>query len=74
MTSDNMLLVVAVITLVLNFLGITSKYKILLLFAVGGYIAMIVEFQAYPSMVIVFIGLIIFNLWYATIGSRLESR
>ena len=64
------ILTIALVTLTSGIIGLLSPYKIFLLFSIGGYITLIVEFQDYPALVICLIGVIIFNLWYATLGSR----
>ena len=53
-------------------LGVATKYKIFLILAVGGLIEFIIIWASYPALVITIVGLIIWCLWYATIGSRME--
>ena len=65
-------LTIALVTMASGLVGLFSPYKIFLLFSIGGYITLIVEFQDYPAIVISLIGVIIFNLWYSTIGGELK--
>jgi hypothetical protein len=62
------LLVIALITMLFIAIGLLTQYKIYLLFSIGGLIAMIAEFQDFTGIVIALVGVIIFNLWYATLG------
>jgi len=62
------ILTVGLITISAGLLGLLSKYKIFLLLSIGGYVTLIVQFQDYPALVIALIGVIIFNMWYATVG------
>ena len=69
------LFTIIIFTLTLQTLGLITKYKIFLLFSIGGYIGLIVEFSSMTTgsptaLVITSIGLIIFNLWYATLGGN----
>jgi len=73
---------IMIFTLTLIVLGVLTQYKIFSIFSVGGLITLIVmvggmfdeakpETDAgYFALIIVLSGLIIFQLWYATIGSR----
>ena len=63
--------IIAIITLTFQVLGF-GKYKIFLMFSVFGYVTLLVEYSSNTAMVIMFAGLILFNSWYATIGSRLD--
>lgn len=64
------LFTIAFITLCIGVIGLVTKYKIFLIFSIGGIVTLIPEFVDYPAIVISLIGVIIFNLWFATIGSR----
>ena len=49
-------------------IGLLTKYKIFSLFSAGVFLVLIVELKDYTALVIVFVGLIIYQLWYATLG------
>lgn len=66
------ILALVIATGLLMCIGIFSKYRIFLIFAVGGLIEFIVIWSEYTALVIVLIGMIIWSLWFATIGSRIE--
>ena len=65
------ILALVIATGLLLVIGLTTKYKIFLILAIGGLIEFIVIWADYPALVVSMIGLIIFCLWYATIGSRM---
>ena len=66
---DSMLLF-AIIFLALAFaiIGLVTEYKIFNLFSSGVFLVLIIELQTYTALVIVFIGLMIYQIWYATFG------
>ena len=66
---DSMLLF-AIIFLALAFaiMGMVTEYKIFNLFSAGVFLVLIIELQDYTALVIVFIGLIMYQIWYATLG------
>lgn len=68
---DGMVIMSFVIfTLVLTSIGLLTKYKVFLLFAIGGNLALIEFFREIPALIVVLIGMSIFNIWFATMGSR----
>ena len=64
------IMTVSFVTIASGTIGLFSRYKIFLLFSIGGYLTLIVEFQNYTGIVVSLIGAIIFNLWFATLGGR----
>lgn len=62
------IMTVAFVTIASGTIGLFSRYKIFLLFSIGGYLTLIAVFQDYTGIVVSLIGVIIFSLWYATIG------
>ena len=67
---DGMVIMAFVIfTLALTYIGLTSKYKVFLLFAIGGNLVLMEFFREFPALVITLVGLTIFDLWFATLGS-----
>lgn len=64
------MLIFAIIFLALVFaiIGILTEYKIFNLFSSGVFLVLIIELQTYTALVIVFIGLIMYQIWYATLG------
>ena len=67
---DGMVIMAFVLfTLALTFLGVFSKYKIFLMFAIGGNLALMEFFREIPALIVTLIGLSLFDLWFATLGS-----
>jgi hypothetical protein len=64
------IMTLALVTVSAGTIGLLSKYKIFLIFSIGGYITLIQIFKDYEGLVVGLIGVIIFNLWYATLGGR----
>ena len=73
---------IMIFTLTLIVLGVITPYKIFSLFSVGGLITLIVMISGmyddlkpendggYTALIIVITGLILFQLYYATLGDR----
>ena len=62
------ILTIALVTMTAGLVGLLTPYKIFLLLSIGGWITLIAEFQDYPGIVVSIIGVIIFNLWFSTLG------
>lgn len=69
--SADMLLIIALFAFFLIAIGILTKYKIFLIFSIGVLAVLLVQFSDHVGIVITIIGLIIFNLWYATVGDNI---
>jgi len=69
---DDSMIVFSMLILTLTFmiLGLFTKYKVFLMLSVGGFITLLLEFREHTPIVIAIIGVIIINLYTATIGSR----
>jgi len=67
---DGMVIMAFVVfTLALLYLGLTTKYKVFLIFSIGGNIALMEFFREIPALILTLVGLTIFELWYATLGA-----
>jgi len=67
---STIVLAVLLLTVTFMLIGLLTKYKIYLMASVGGLITLMLEFREHTPIVIAIIGVIIFNLYHATIGSR----
>jgi len=56
------------LVVVLAYIGMTTQNRIYNLFSAGVLLVLVIELQSYTALVIVFIGMIIYQLWYATLG------
>lgn len=49
-------------------IGLQTQHRIYNIFSAGAILVLIIELQSFPALVVVFVGLIIYQLWYATLG------
>ena len=68
--TDMLIMTMVFLLLAFTYLGITTPVKLFSLLAGGVGVALIIELQTYPALVIVLVGFIFFQMWYATIGGR----
>lgn len=66
--SGEILLVVALLGMTLMIIGFTLKKRIFNLLSIGALVTLAIEFSASTGLLIMFIGLIIFNIWFTFWG------
>ena len=65
---DTLLFGMFFLTVVLAYIGLSTQNRIYNLFSAGTLLVLVIELQSYPALVIVFIGMIVYQLWYATLA------
>lgn len=68
--SDLIVMTMVFLMLAFTYLGISTPVKLFSLLSGGIALALIIELQTYTAVVIVLVGFIFFQIWYATIGGR----
>ncbi|MGD9580344.1 MAG: hypothetical protein AB7V50_03155 [Vampirovibrionia bacterium] len=70
--SNTPLFIIAVLAIVLMWMGITTKKRIFNLFAVPALVYLAVYFSSSIPLIIMFVGLIIWNGYYAFIAEVVD--
>lgn len=66
--TDLVIFALLLVATLMAFIGIATKVRIFNIFSAGIFLALILELQTSAAIVVTFVGIIIFQAWYALTG------
>lgn len=65
---DTLLFAMFFLAVAFAWIGLTTQHRIYNIFSAGAILVLTIELSSYTALVVVFVGMIIYQLWYATLG------